>query len=104
MWAVGGKLSNLGAYQAITTAAKEAGGVDKLISVIKKAAVADAALKLRVQGVGIGVTGTLVVGGAVAAASHFRGVKKARREQAEEAEKLLKAKLQGPGDTEESGS
>ncbi|MEU6668692.1 hypothetical protein [Streptomyces sp. NPDC046727] len=97
-------MSNLGAYQVITTAAKEAGGVDKLISAIKKAAVDGAALRLRVQGVGIGVTGTLVVGGAVAAASRLRGAKKARQERAEEAEKLLKAKLQEPGDAERNGS
>lgn len=90
-------MGNLGRYQYITTAAKEAGGVDKLISAIKKAAVDDAALKLRVQGLGIGVTGTLVFGGAAAAAVRLRGAKKARQERGEEAEKLLKEKLQEPG-------
>ncbi|MGX1976025.1 hypothetical protein [Streptomyces kronopolitis] len=99
---MGGKMGNLGRYQEITTAAKEAGGVDLLISAFKKAAVDDVALKLRVQGVGIAVTGALVVGGAVAAASRFRGTNKARQERAEEAEKLLRAKLQEADDAEES--
>jgi hypothetical protein len=90
-------VGNLGGYQTITTAAKEAGGVDKLISAIKKAAYG--------KGFGTGATvGALAVGGAVAVASRFRQAKEAREERAEAAEEQLKATLREPADPESSGS
>ncbi|MFE7238220.1 hypothetical protein [Streptomyces sp. NPDC057580] len=75
-------MGNLGRYQDITTAAKAAGGVDKLIKAIEKVAY--------VKGAGVGAAGVLAVGGAVAAARHFQGAKKA----AEEAKEQLKAEVQ----------
>lgn len=88
-------MGNLGPYEVITTAAKAAGGVDEWIGAIKKAAVADAALKLRLQGAGIGVAGAAMVGGAVvAAAKRHQAAKEARRERAEEAERQLKATVE----------
>jgi predicted MFS family arabinose efflux permease len=80
-------MGNLGAYQAITTAAKAAGGVDKFISAIEKAAFN--------KGAAAGaVGGGLVVGGAFAVANRVRGAWKAREARAEEAKQELRALVQ----------
>jgi hypothetical protein len=80
-------MGNLGAYQVLTTAAKNAGGVDALLREIKKAAFD--------KGVKVGaVGGGLAVGGVVAVASRVRGAQKAREARAEEAEAQLKAQVQ----------
>lgn len=52
-------MSNLGLYQTIVQDAKQAGGVDELIKKIGTSAVFEAAPKLIVGGVAIGIAGTL---------------------------------------------
>lgn len=76
-------MGNLGKYQEITTLAKKAGGVDKLISAIEKAAFAK------------GATVGAVVGGA-AASGVAVAVKRyqSRKARAEEAKEELKAAVQ----------
>jgi hypothetical protein len=84
---------NLGLYQEITTAAGKAGGVDKLISSIEKAA----ASKAFGKGVGLGVAGALaVVGGAAAVKRSFDARRAAREALADESKEILKAKIDGP--------
>ncbi|MEU5267103.1 hypothetical protein [Streptomyces hygroscopicus] len=88
-------MGNLGAYQAITTAAKAAGGVDKLISTIKKAAFA--------KGVAAGaVGGVLAACGGFAVTGRVRDALKAREARAEEAEEQLKALVREAMDLKDS--
>ncbi len=57
-----GHMSNLGRYQEIVELAKKSGGVDAMIDVIKKGAVADAAPRL--VGAGVAAGAALTVGAA----------------------------------------
>jgi hypothetical protein len=70
--------------------AKEAGGVDKLIRAIEKAAFQ--------KGAGAGAVGALAVGGVAVAAKRSWDTRKAR---AEEAKEQLKAKVQGSAEPKE---
>ncbi|KAB8186008.1 hypothetical protein [Microbispora catharanthi] len=88
-------MGNLGKYQDIVTAAKQAGGVDKLIQVIEEAAVVTASPKIFRKGAGAGVLGTLVAGGVVAVAvKRYLGDKKAREALVNEAKEQLKTKVE----------
>lgn len=92
---------NLGRYQDIVMAAKESGGVDKLIEQIEKGAVSKAAPRIRLQGAFVGALGTAVTGmgvGAAVAAKRYLENKKAREALAEDAKAQLKAVVEGsPG-------
>lgn len=55
-------MGNLGEYQDIVMAAKEAGGVDKLIEQIEKGAVSRAAPRIRMTGALVGALGTAATG------------------------------------------
>ncbi|SCF58267.1 hypothetical protein [Streptomyces sp. Cmuel-A718b] len=86
---------NLGLYQDITTAAKDAGGVDKLISNIEAAAVSKAFPKAFSQGVGacaVAVGGVAFVGFAV---KRHRAKREIRAALASEAKELLTAEVEG---------
>ncbi|MEU2197512.1 hypothetical protein ABZ592_30960 [Streptomyces fimicarius] len=72
-------LENLGKYGEITKQAAEAGGVDKLISVIEKAAYTKGAA------VGVVVGGAAVSGVAAAVVTY-----RSRKARAEEAKKVLR--------------
>ncbi|WP_217549578.1 hypothetical protein [Streptomyces sp. GbtcB6] len=89
---------NLGPYEEFTTAAGKAGGVDKLISSIEKAA----ASKGFGKGVRAGVAGALVVVGSAAAVKRSLDARKAAREAlADESKEILKTKV---GDNPENGN
>ncbi|MGW6791788.1 hypothetical protein [Streptomyces chartreusis] len=84
---------NLGQYEVFTTAAGKAGGVDKLISSIEKAA----ASKAFGKGVGLGVAGALAaVGGAAAVKRSLDARRAAREALADESKEILKAEIGGP--------
>lgn len=55
-------IENLGAYGQLTKAAKAAGGVEKLIAKLESGAVSRAAMRLRAQGIALGVLGASTVG------------------------------------------
>ena len=98
---------NLGRYQAIVMAAKEAGGVDKLIEQIEKGAVSKAAPRIRMQGAFVGALGTAAVTGmgvgAAVAAKRYMDNKKAREALAEDAKAQLKAVVEGSPGAEGAG-
>ncbi|GGV82929.1 hypothetical protein GCM10015535_24980 [Streptomyces gelaticus] len=96
---------NLGPYEEFTTAAGKAGGVDKLISSIEKAA----ASKAFGKGVGLGVAGALAaVGGAAAVKRSLDARRAAREALADESKEILKTKVGEPmrsdGDNPENGN
>jgi hypothetical protein len=98
---------NLGRYQDIVMAAKEAGGVDKLIEQIEMGAVSKAAPRIRTQGVFVGALGTAAVTGvgvsAAVAAKRYLDNKKAREAFAEDAKAQLKAAVEGSPSAEDAG-
>lgn len=63
-------IDNLGGYGQFTSAAKAAGGVDRLISSLEKTAMSNAASGLRAQGAVLGVLGTCGLLGAVGGLRH----------------------------------
>lgn len=90
-------MGNLGPYQDIVTAAKEAGGVQSLIKVIENQAVSKAAPSIYAKGVGAGVAlagvgVALVVSGAVAG-KKFLHQQKADQKVAEEAKMQLASEI-----------
>jgi hypothetical protein len=98
------KLGNLGKYQDIVVAAKEVGGVDKLIEIIEEVAVAKAAPRSFRKGALVGALGTAATGVAAAmAAKRYRDNKKAREDLAEYAKAQLKAAVEGSPDVESAG-
>lgn len=96
-------MGNLGKYQDIVTAAKEAGGVDKLIEQIEKGAVSRAAPRIHREGAVAGALGTAAMGAAVMAAKRYRDNKKAREALAETAKAQLKAAVEGSPSVEGAG-
>lgn len=94
-------MSNLGAFQEITTAAKAAGGVDHLIKAIEKGAVQKAAPSLLATGLGAGVA--LGVGVSLGA-KRWLGQRKADQDAAEEAKTQLASEIEvvsgAPGDND----
>lgn len=86
-----GAMSNLGAYQEITTAAKAAGGVEQMVKAIERGAVWKAAP-------------VILAAGAAAALGVERGIREivARRRAARAEAKQAKAALSLVGTPEES--
>lgn len=82
-------MGNLGMYQNIVIAAKEAGGVEKLIETIAEGAVSEASPRIFGKGALVGVVGTAVAGGAAFVAKRYLDNKKAREALAEEAKAEL---------------
>jgi hypothetical protein len=94
-------LGNLGKYQDIVVAAKEVGGVGKLIKEIGEGAVAKAAPRIFGKGVLVGATlGTAATG---VAAKRYLDNKKAREVLAENAKAQLKAAVEGSPSAEGAG-
>ena len=87
-------MGNLGKYQDIVTEAKLAGGVDKLIEIIEKAAAAKEFPKTFGKGVGTGALATLGTGVVVVAMRRLLERKKAREALANEAKEQLIAELE----------
>lgn len=85
-------MSNWDAYQAITTAAKQAGGVENLIRRIEDAAVDGASTRQRAQGAAL----VVAVVAAGAGAKYFRDRRAARREAAEVAKSELRRIVSDP--------
>ncbi|MCD0453347.1 hypothetical protein LO762_29820 [Actinocorallia sp. API 0066] len=96
-------MGNLGKYQDFTTEAKLAGGVENLIEIIEKAAVASKSAGLRAQGAGLGIAGVLVVGGAAVATRRFLRSKAADEALAREAKIRLKTEAEEPKHSLEGG-
>ncbi|WP_369780432.1 hypothetical protein [Streptomyces sp. R33] len=81
-------MGNLGAYEAFTTAAKKAGGVEKLVKQIEEAAAKNAFPKA----FAIGALSTVAVGGLwKVGVDRYRNAKNNREELAEEAKRQLKS-------------
>ncbi|MFF3407502.1 hypothetical protein ACFYW8_15115 [Streptomyces sp. NPDC002742] len=96
-------MGNLGAYEAFSTAAKKAGGVDALLDLIKKAAFDKGASAGFAKGAAVGaVGGGLVVSGVVAVTTRVRSAQKAREVRAEEAEEQLKDLVRESTDLKDS--
>ena len=85
-------MSNWDAYQAITTAAKQAGGVENLIRRIEDAAVDGASTRQRAQGAAF----VVVVVAAGAGAKYFRDRRVARGDAAEVAKSELRRIVSEP--------
>jgi hypothetical protein len=83
-------LGNLGSYQDIVVAAKEVGGVNKLIEQIGEGAVSKAAPRIFGEGALVGALGTA----AAMAAKRYLDNKKAREALAEDAKAQLKAAVE----------
>jgi hypothetical protein len=96
-------LGNLGKYQDFAVAAKEAGGVDKLIEQIEKGAVSKAAPRIRRNGALVGAALCTATWTAAMAAKHHLDSKKAREALAEDAKAELKAAVEGPPSSEGAG-
>lgn len=96
-------MGNLGEYQNIVVAAKEVGGVEKLIGQIEKGAVSKAAPRIRMKGVLVGALGTAATGVAAMAAKRYLDNKKAREALAEDAKAQLKASVEGSPSAEGAG-
>jgi hypothetical protein len=88
-------LGNLGEYQDIVVAAKEVGGVDKLIKKIGEGAVSKAAPRIFGKGVLVGATLGTAATGAAMATKCYLGNKKVREALAEDAAAQLKAAVEG---------
>ena len=84
-------MSNLGLYQDIVTAAARSGGVENLIRKIESGAVTRAAPGLFWKGAGIGVFGTLAVGGMALGARWLWSVYEETLAAAAEAKEDLRA-------------
>lgn len=84
-------MSNLGAFQEITTAAKAAGGVDLLIKAIEKGAVQKAAPPLLATGLGAGVA--LGVGASLGV-KRWLDQRQAGKEAAEKAKVQLASEIE----------
>lgn len=96
-------MGNLGRYQDIAVAAKEVGGVDKLIEQIAEGAVSKAAPRIFGKGALVGVLGTAATGVAAIAAKRYLDNKKAREALAEDAKAQLKAAVEGSPGVEGAG-
>jgi hypothetical protein len=100
-------LGNLGDYQGIVVAAKEAGGVDKLIGQIEKGAVSKAAPRIFGTGALVGVALGAATFIAPMACKRYVNVKTAREALAEDAKAQLQAAVEdspgGEGADPESG-
>ena len=93
----GQEMGNLGSYQDIVTAAKEAGGVQSLIKMIESQAVSKAAPSIYAKGFGTGVAlasaGVALVGAGAVAGKKFLHQRKADQEVAEEAKTQLASEI-----------
>lgn len=78
-------IDNLGGYGQFTSAAKAAGGVDRLISSLEKTAMSNAASGLRAQGAVLGVLGTCGLLGAVGGLRHWHNQRKQAKSATQEA-------------------
>lgn len=83
-------MSNLGPYQEIVMAAKQMGGVEKLIKSIEAGAVDGASTRQRLQGAGFAIAALAVVGGATYLSGLVSERRAARREAAESAKDELR--------------
>jgi hypothetical protein len=92
-------LGNLGKYQGIVAAAKEVGGVDKLIEKIGEEAVSKAAPRIFGKGVLVGALGVATG----VAAKRYLDDKKAREDLTEDAKAQLKAAVEGSPSSEGAG-
>lgn len=92
-------MGNLGQYQTIVVAAKEAGGVDKLIKQIEKGAVSKAAPRIRVESALAGALCTAAMG---MAAKRYLDKKKAREALADDAKAQLKVAVEGSASAEDA--
>ncbi len=93
-------MGNLGKYQDIVVAAKEVGGVDKLIEQIEEGAVSKAAPRIFGKGALVGALGTAL---AAMASKRYLDNKKAREALAEDAKAQLKAAVEGSPGVEGAG-
>jgi hypothetical protein len=97
-------LGNLARYQDIVVAAKEVGGVDKLIEQIGEGAVSKAAPRIFGKSALVGALGTAATGvAAMAAKRYLDNKKKAREALAEDAKAQLKAAVEGSPGVEGAG-
>ena len=97
-------MGNLGRYQDLVMAAKEVGGVDKLIEQIGDGAVSKAAPRIFGKGALVGALGTAATGvAAMAAKRYLDNKKKAREALAEDAKAQLKAAVEGSPRVEGAG-
>lgn len=96
-------MGNLGRYQDLVMAAKEVGGVDKLIEQIGEGAVSKAAPRIFGKGALVGALGTAATGVAAMAAKRYLDNKKARETLAEGAKAQLKAAVEGSPRVEGAG-
>ena len=96
-------MGNLGKYQDIVVAAKEVGGVDKLVEKIGEGAVSKAAPRIFGKGALIGVVGTAATGVAAMVAKRYLDNKKAREVLADDAKAQLKAAVEGSPCAEGAG-
>lgn len=90
-------MGNLGPYQDIVTAAKQAGGVQSLIKMIEKQAVSKAAPAIYAKGLGTGAalasaSAVLAVSGAVAGKKYL-DQRKTDQKAAEEAKTQLASEI-----------
>ena len=96
-------MGKLGKYQDIVVAAKEVGGVDKLIEKIGEGAVSKAAPRIFGKGALVGVVGTAATGVAAMIAKCYLDNKKAREALGEDAKAQLKAAVEGSPSAEGAG-
>ncbi len=96
-------MGNLARYQDIVVAAKEVGGVDKLIEQIGEGAVSKAAPRIFGKGALVGALGTAATGVAAMAAKRYLDNKKAREALAKDAKAQLKAAVEGSPGVEGAG-
>lgn len=96
-------MGNLGKYQDFVVAAKEVGGVDKLIEQIGEDAVSRAAPRIFGKGALAGATLVTAATGAAMAAKRYLHNKKAREALAEDAKAQLKAAVEGSHSVEGAG-
>ena len=96
-------MGNLARYQDIVVAAKEVGGVDKLIEQIGEGTVSKAAPRIFGKGALVGALGTAATGVAAMAAKRYLDNKKAREDLAEYAKAQLKAAVEGSPSVEGVG-
>lgn len=96
-------MGNLGKYQDFVVAAKEVGGVDKLIEQIEKGAVSRAAPRIRRKSALVGAAFGTAATGAAMAAKRYLDNKKGREALAEDAKAQLKAAVEGSPSVEGAG-
>jgi len=89
------RMSNLGPYQDITTAAKQAGGVDAWIKTIEDTAVAERAPAIFGKGAGAGLLVAGVLAGGVKLTQVVLVRQQERRALRDDARAQLKAVIEG---------